>query len=629
MGFWRALREKGVLWLVELWRDLRERRLFRIAAGYLAAGWLVLQGADQLAGRDIISELAYRLVLVGYLAGIPASFIVGWFHGEKGDQKLSLLEVGLLSVVGIAAVGAGAMVVESHRTSATSLAEASGLDLRRVAVLYREATDDPELASIADGLTGAVVSALRRVDQLDVVSVNGVRPYREADVTADSIARALEVGTVVTGSVIGSEQRLQITTQLHDGNSGAVVTRDAITVSRDQLLSARDSVGEVLSRQLRRWIGAEFAYRTQRSETSDVHAWVLLQRGERLLRQARVATSQHRTDSALSLFRRADSTLAVAERADTAWIEPTVARSEVAYRKARTLATVVGDRQGTIEAIETGIAHADRALEREPGDADALATRGTLRYLRWFLGLVPDAEAGQEWLQQARRDLEAAVEADPTLASAYNTLSHLYYQPAVSDLVGAALAARRAYEADAYLQTADDVLWRLFRATLDLGQFGQARRWCEEGRARFPADHRFRMCGLQLLASPELDPHVEDAWELARAVDSLAPPARRQLPATEAEMYVGGVLARAGLTDSAESVLSRARSRVDHEVDPEGYLLGVEAYMRVLLDQQDRAIDLLGRYVSAHPEHEFGVAGEISWRWRSLQDHPRFQRIRE
>lgn len=629
MSLWKHLRERNVARIGELWTDLRERRIFRIMVGYLAAGWLALQGADMLAGRDILSELAYRLVLVAYVAGIPAALIIGWFHGEKGAQRLTLLEVSLLAVVGAGALTGGAAVIQAHQTAPETLADLSPLDLRDVAVTYFEnASADADLEAVADGLTESLIGKLQRVGSLDVVSRRGVLPYREAGVAPDSVARALDVGTVITGAVDGEGGRIRITTRLVDGNSGAVVAREVVSTSREELLSARESVADVLARELRRLLGEEVRFRTERKGTGDVTAWVLHQRGQRALREAREAARHGAVDSALAGFDRADSLLAQAGAADSAWVEPIVERARVAYRRARALDELTGDRHRALRAAETGIERADRALALAPGQAEALELRGTIRYWTLFLGVAPDPERRRVLLDSARRDLEAAVDADPTLASAYSTLSHLYYQPGVADLTGVVLAARRAYEADAYLENADRILWDLFEATMDLGQFDQAERWCSEGRRRFPADHRFRMCRLRLMVSPAQEPGVEAAWRIAEAVDSLAPPADRTFQSVQARMYAAGVLARAGMADSARAVVSRARADVTSEVDPDRFLLGVEAYVRTLLGEEDRAVDLLSRYVAAHPGHEFGVEGEISWRWRSLQDHPGFRKIR-
>jgi hypothetical protein len=156
-------------------------------------------------------------------------------------------------------------------------------------------------------------------------------------------------------------------------------------------------------------------------------------------------------------------------------------------------------------------------------------------------------------------------------------------------------------------------------------QFAEARRWCAEGARRFPADYRFTECQLMLLVTPDARSDIEQAWELAGRIDSLAPERQRQFIRREAQLFVGGVIGRAGLKDSARRVLARARG--DHDVDPTQELVGYEAAMRALMGDADTAIALLKRYVAANPGHSFEVGGDIHWWWRDLRNHPEFGQV--
>jgi len=198
----------------------------------------------------------------------------------------------------------------------------------------------------------------------------------------------------------------------------------------------------------------------------------------------------------------------------------------------------------------------------------------------------------------------------------------LYYQ--TKDLQGAALAARRAYEEDAYLGNAADILTRLFHTSYDLDQQRQAQRWCQEGMRRFPRDFRFFQCQLYLMTRLEA-PDVPRAWSVLSSIDSLAPPPQRAILHLRNQMLVAAVIARAGLRDSAHAVI--ARSRGTAELDPEHDLVAMEAFVRTLLGEQDEAIHLLQRYVAANPEHSFRVGGDIFWWWWDLQKHPGFQAL--
>jgi len=78
-------------------------------------------------------------------------------------------------------------------------------DPNRLAVLYFEdPTPGHALAYLAGGLTEALIHELSDVSTLQVISSNGVAPFRNADVPLDSIARLLNVGTIVDGRVESS-----------------------------------------------------------------------------------------------------------------------------------------------------------------------------------------------------------------------------------------------------------------------------------------------------------------------------------------------------------------------------------------------------------------------------------------
>jgi len=327
----------------------------------------------------------------------------------------------------------------------------------------------------------------------------------------------------------------------------------------------------------------------------------------------------------LALFAEADSILELAEAADPQWVEAILLRVEVAYGEF----PLAHDAREAASALERGIGHADRALELSPGDAKALGLRGTLRYRYWLEDFPHDATEAENLFAAAHQDLETAVDIDPMLATAHSALSHLYYQTdyQTDDLLNVVLSARRAYEADAYLSVADVILWRLYSGYYDLEQPTQAQRWCDEGRRRFPDNFRFAQCRLWLMTTDVSVADSDEAWRLLQELATLVPSGDSTYQVHEARMVVGGILALAGRPDSARSVLMAARAGRD--VDPTMYLPFVEAYMRVLLGDQDEAVELLRRWVTAHPEsdHGIGAGGDINWWWRDLLDHPPFREL--
>jgi len=521
---------------------------------------------------------------------------------------------GVLAVAALLAVWWIAGRQKTGRADATG-----GLDPRRIAVLYfDDQTPGGVQQYIADGLTEGLIDELARVPALSVVSRNGVAGYRGSELGRDSIARALGAGTLITGSVEPERgDRLRVTVRLVEGISGADFQRASFVLPAANLLGLRDSLVREIAPILRERLGEEVRLREERAGTGNVAAWGLHQRGERARKEAEGLLQENDATGAFARFAASDSLFAESERADPRWAAPVIGRGRLAYRRAR----LAQEPREMLAAITTGLAHAERAVALAPQDAEALELRGTIRYFHWIQHLTPDPAAATRLLGAAKTDLEEAVRIQPTLASAHSTLSHLYYQ--TDDIPSALLAAQRAYEVDAYLAAANDILWRLFLGSYDLAQFTQAERWCAEGGRRFPQYYRFAECRLWLMTTPAVEANPAQAWGLLARLDSLTPGPIRSRTHHRALMVVGGVLARTGLADSARHVLVSARG--GYAEDPGQELLFTEAFMRTLLGEQDEAINLLKRFVAANDP--FQVGGDLHWWWRSLQSHPRFREV--
>lgn len=607
--------------------ELRQRRIFQIVATFAAAGWLVLEGSNSLIERGILPEITYHVLFVWYLGGLLGSLVVGWYHGEKGRQEVSRTETAFLAGIGLVVLFMTGSTIASEVGS--SEVGGAGLDLRRLAVLYFEdASRDSTEAYLADALSEGLMDELATVQSLEVVSRNGVLPFRGRDVDYDSIARTLQAGILVDGAVEASRDQVRVDVRLIDGASGAVITRTRVEERLERSREAIGSLAREVALELRPILGEEIQVRATAAGTERFGAWRLYQQAERLRKEAQARIDAHDADEADVALRMADSLFAAAQEADPSWPEPWVGRAEIA----RTISQRVEERAERAAWIEEGLGHARQALDMAPAHAKALELRGTLRYFQWWLRLTQDPAGQESLLRSARQDLERAVQLDPELASAHAMLSNLYYQPSIADLPSAALAARAAYEADAFLRNAEEVLARLFATFLDMGQFSQAAGWCEEGGRRFPGDPRFSFCRLYLMTTPGTNPDPDMVWSVVERLEELLPEHGRDRELIRARFLAGAALARASLNresdalaDSARSVLERAHAAYEEIDDPRRELLGLEAYGRHVLGDDDAAIDLLKVYATLN--HGFQAGGDLGWMWRDLRNHPRFREV--
>jgi TolB-like protein len=619
-----------------IFKQLRERRLFQIALSYAAIGWAVLQVVDQLADRGILPEILYKLVLIWVLLGIPASILIGWHHGERGEQRAPMSEIALLVVLALFALGMSASTVSRARAEkqfANRLEDQ--LDLRTIAVRYfTDTSPDSAYQYLADGFTEDLIATLSQVQGLNVISRNGALQFRGVDAPPEEVGKAFKAGIVIDGSLQPRGKQLRLVIDLYDGQSGSAMRDGRVTVDFDPSdeLTQRDSVAERTDRKLREYLGEEIRMQRLAAGTRNQTAWTLVQRGEKARKDADAAVRARDMAMAEKQFAVADSLLAQAEQLDKEWAEPSTARAAIWYKQAR----LAGSEPATaVKLIETAVGHADEALRRSKTAGRAYELRGTANYFRWLLKVEDNATAQEALLKSAQTDLETALRYDQQLASAHSTLSHLYNQ--IDDMSNSVIEAEKALDADAYLEFADVVLLRLFQGSVRLQSFTKAKNWCETGVSRFPDNSQLASCPLRLLITPAVDAgeiEIDTAWAIAARAAAVAPPARAPYERVENEMQVAGAIARVAdhqqskaLQDSARSVLQRAHAAATEEVDPTRSLLQAEAYVWVLLHEEERAIDALYQHAAVNPQAYARTRGESSWYWRALEDNPRYRSL--
>jgi len=487
--------------------------------------------------------------------------------------------------------GIAIALLAASRPRGAPKARPAGYDPRRIAVLYfDDHSRGGELGYLADGLTEMLIHELGQVEALDVISRNGVKPYRERAVPFDSLVADLRVGSVVEGSVQRSGDEVRVTVQLVDAATDSHLESRTIVHRIGDVFALEDALADSVSVLLRRRLGKQVEVRRIRAETSSPVAWRWVLEAERARDEAaRLLRGGEGPGASLQLAH-ADSLLAAAEREDPAWTRPTVLRGWVAYDLRRS---------SPRSAADAARAFAERALARDPVDPLALELHGRLLFARAVDGGDSGAAA------RAEGELRAALAADPELASAWATLSQLLrYRGRFTE---AAAAARRALEEDAYLDGAPDILNRLFFGALLTGGLAEADTLCRHGHERFPGDWKFVECRLFLLrADTARSADATLATRLLAQLDAMDPPERargdgRPYTPLFRQAVAAAVVARAGHADSARAMLARARRAAGGDPELRTSLAYDEAYVRLVLGEPDTARALLAWTLAHRP----------------------------
>jgi TolB-like protein len=607
-------------------RVAAERRLFRYLVAYGAAGWVVLQIVDQLVGNSILPRVSYRAVLSFLACGLPGALIVAWFHGASGRQAMPRLEKLLLAgVSAFALTTTGFVVGTSSPTSGVPRALAPTEDPSRIAVMYFEQRGDGEDAEfLATGLTESLIDGLSAVSPLHVVSRNASQIFRGMAAPADSVARTLRVGTIVTGTVTQANDRVRVVVNLTNAQ-GRQFGSTQLESSRSEIFALQDELSQAVAEFLRRKIGAELGELRLRQGTKSVRAWELVHKGAQAAAEADELVKSSDLSAAARALTEADTMLAQAEVVDPEWIEPIVRRGWLAYRQARLGGM---DRDHSEKWIGIGLGHADRSLARDTANGNARELRATLVYWGYLLNLAGTPEQRFRQRDEAEAGFRAAVALDSTRASALTSLSHLLINR--GEIAEAKVKALQAYQTDPFLENADLTIWRIFSSSWTLHDVVEARRYCEEGVRRFPSGFRFKQCQLMLYAFPDSASDIKRAWQLVEEFAQSSPPQVRELNRQKGAVLVAMGLARAKMPDSARAVLQRVQ--LDATQDPLRDVALYESIARTMLGDAEEAVRKLSLYFAANPGEVDGYrsitqSGQLYWYHQALLNEPRYRAL--
>lgn len=616
------------LWsqLDSLIRELKRREVLRAAAVYAVSAWVAVQVATDVFPSLQLPTWVTTLVVVAALLGFPVVIVAAWVYEvtpkgirrtpdadgppelvrARGTPWVAMLLVG---VVAAASVGIGWAAWDLWLQPGGGVAEADTPDTSegaysetRIAVLpFEHAGPDADLGWLAEGITKDLIDALDDISVLDVVSHRGVMPYRGRVPPLDSVARAHRTGNLVAGAVDEEGDRLIVRLELVDGESSSRLWDGRFVGGRDSVLALQEQVMEAAVRELRRELGEQVERTASRAAANDDEAWELFHRAESRAAEATRLRVSGLRDVAAETYAQADALFREAEELDPEWHAPALGRGWLALERAALDGADITAMDP--DWLRRGIEHAERVLDRQPGDAAALELRGALRNALSRLPSASDAGALQA---AALEDLEAAVAQDDDRARAWADLSDLYRRRGrLSEAREAAVMARRA---DAFLFHEVDYLRQAALVALEVGEFEEALELARTGRLTFPRSQWPDALTLVVMATadaPRVSP--DSAWSVLARMEETSD---REQPL--GRLQVSAALARWGLDDSARSVLDRAIDNVSDR--NRAFATYYEANVRLHLGEKAEALDLLARYVEENPELRDYVSQDLWWK---------------
>lgn len=249
--------------MLEQLKRLGQRKMAQWALAYAAAAWVALQVLGLAAGSYNWSPTVMRVAFGIAVLGFVITLVLAWFHGERGQQKVTGSE--LLLLAGVLAVG-GSLIWNSERQQATTVAAATAPsiavatpatsttvdDAQSIAVLpFVNLSSDPEQEYFSDGLSEDLITALSQFNGLKVISRNSSFQFRGAEQDSRSIGSKLGVAHLLAGSVRRAGDVVRITTDLVSVADGRTLWSQRYDRPYTDLFRLQDEITQAVATELK------------------------------------------------------------------------------------------------------------------------------------------------------------------------------------------------------------------------------------------------------------------------------------------------------------------------------------------------------------------------------------------
>jgi TolB-like protein len=284
---------------MSFWGELKRRNVVKVGLAYAVVAWLAIQIASIVvptfdAPAWVMPTLTFVLIL-----GFPIVLIVAWAfeitpegikktaHVPLEDsithvtgQKLNYLVTALLAVAVIFLVidnyvldesaepraSGDGIAMETRPTAVSAVVDAapsgSAVLPNSVAVLpFLNLSPKEDEAYFAAGIHEEILNQLAKLGNLNVIARTSVMRYADTDKTIPEIARELNVGSVMEGSVRYADGQVLVTAQLIDAGTNVHLWSDSYQRDFSNIFGIQADIAMNVANALR----AEFSPEEQRN----------------------------------------------------------------------------------------------------------------------------------------------------------------------------------------------------------------------------------------------------------------------------------------------------------------------------------------------------------------------------
>lgn len=212
--------------------ELRRRNVFRVAATYVVASWVIIQVVTAVSEPLGFPDWFEAGIIILLVIGFPIAILLAWAFELTPDgiratpsEEISaapewrILDTAL--VIGLVAVAVAVVWARvSPDMDGAGSSTISSADMSVAVLPFVDMSPTGDQAYFGDGIAEELINELTRLEGLRVASRSSSFAYRDKAMDLRSIGEALNVTTVLEGSVRKDGDHIRVTAQLINSADG-------------------------------------------------------------------------------------------------------------------------------------------------------------------------------------------------------------------------------------------------------------------------------------------------------------------------------------------------------------------------------------------------------------------------
>ena len=270
--------------------EIKRRRVGRVAIAYGAVAWAVTEAASVVLPALYVPEWAMTFLVVFLLVGFPIAMVLAWVFdvSATGIERTEPLpgappqlqfrtRAAFGIVVVVAMAGLGYLLYERG----LGRAEAAGSRSSIAVLPFTNLSGDASKDYFSDGMSEELLNLLARVPGLKVAARTSAFAYKGRNVDIREVGKELGVETVLEGSVRQSGDRVRITAQLIDTESGFHLWSETYDRRMADIFAVQDEIATAIVDKLKIELAPREQQLAQRDQapTQDLEAYELYLQG--------------------------------------------------------------------------------------------------------------------------------------------------------------------------------------------------------------------------------------------------------------------------------------------------------------------------------------------------------------